>query len=247
MNTHSCTNTSAHTHTHSQTHIAEPTNADVYVDDMFFCCCCYWYDVIVGGADDGGDCSSDIAIAAAAAAVGVSPSLFYPSEHQLLHFFFNSFNITNFFRGCCCCHNCYCLLFVSELVFFSFFFEFHEMCFWILSSVSVDLDKFILTKRTYTNGDGGILDSIRCATKWISFHFILIYTRERLCILEYSCVCSVSSISENTHLHTYTMYVQSTAAAVAVAAATMVYSQQAACVARIISCRNRENRFFKGL
>lgn len=162
-------------------------------------------------------------------------------------FFFNSFNITNFFRGCCCCHNCYCLLFVSKFVFFSFFFEFHEMCFWLLSSVSVDLDKFILTKRTYTNGDGGILDSIRCATKWISFHFILIYTRERLCILEYSCVCSVSSISENTHLHTYTMYVQSTAAAVAVAAATMVYSQQAACIARIISCRNKENRFFKGL
>lgn len=134
-----------------------------------------------------------------------------------------------------------------NLFFFSFFFEFHEMCFWLLSSVSVDLDKFILTKRTYTNGDGGILDSIRCATKWISFHFILIYTRERLCILEYSCVCSVSSISENTHLHTYTMYVQSTAAAVAVAAATMVYSQQAACIARIISCRNKENRFFKGL
>lgn len=43
--------------------------------------------IVVGG--DGGDCSGDIGIAAAsAAAIGVSPSLFfYPSEHQLLHFF----------------------------------------------------------------------------------------------------------------------------------------------------------------
>lgn len=78
--THSCTQI--------QAHIAVPTLTYTLVKCFIVVAAAA---DIVGGADDGGDCSSDIAFAAAVAvaAIGVSPSLFlYPSEHQLLHFFF---------------------------------------------------------------------------------------------------------------------------------------------------------------